>query len=57
MIGHVRMSVALLDLFETASTFISLMPFFIADVAGSFESHAFAVLGLAFVPLGSLLPL
>ena len=52
MVGQVRLWMALLALFETAATFICLVPFFVADVAGSFEAHAFAVLGLAFVPLG-----
>ena len=46
-----------LVLFETAATFIRLMPFFVADVAGSFEVHVLTFLDLTFVPLGSLLPL
>ena len=53
MVGHVRLWVALLVLFEMAATFISLMPFFVADVAGSLEAHVLAFLNLAFVPLGS----
>ena len=48
---------ALLVLFEKAATFIRLMPFFVADVVGSFEAHVLAFLDLAFVPLGNLLPL
>ena len=47
----------LLVLFETAVIFIRLMPLFVADVAGAFEAHVLAFLDLAFVPLGSLLPL
>ena len=47
----------LLVLFEMAVTFIRLMPFFIADVVGSLEAHVLTFLDLAFVPLGSLLPL
>ena len=47
----------LLILFETAATFIHLMPLFVADVASSLEAHVLTFLDLAFVPLGSLLPL
>ena len=52
MVGQVCLWVAFLVLFETAATFIRLMPLFVADVASSLEAHV-----LAFVPLGSLLPL
>ena len=47
----------LLVLFETATTFIFLMSLFVADVASFLEAHVLAFLDLAFVPLGSLLPL
>ena len=57
MIGQVCLWMVLLVLFETAATFICLMLFFVADVAGSLEAHVLAFLDLAFVPLGSLLPL
>ena len=57
MIGQVCLWMVLLFLFETAVTFIRLMPLFVADVASSLEEHILAFLHLAFVPLGSLLPL
>ena len=40
----------LLILFETAATFIRLIPLFVADVASSFEAHVLAFLDLAFHP-------
>ena len=57
MVGQVCLWMAFLVLFETATTFIRLMRFFVADIAGSLEAHVLAFLDLAFVPLGSLLPL
>jgi len=57
MVGQVRLWMAFLVLLETAATFIRLMPLFVADVASSLEAHVLAFLDLAFVPLGSLLPL
>ena len=57
MVGQVCLWMVLLVLFETTATFIRLMPFFVADIAGSFEAHVLTFLDLAFVPLGSLLPL
>ena len=57
MVGQVCLWMALLVLFETAATFIRLMPFFVVDVAGSFEAHVLTFLDLTFIPLGSLLPL
>ena len=57
MVGQVCMWMAFLVLFEKAATFIRIMPLFIADVASSLEAHVLAFLDLAFVPLGSLLPL
>jgi len=50
------LSMVLLILFETAATFSRLIPFFVADVAGSLEAHVLTFLDLTFVPLGSLLP-
>ena len=52
MVGQVCMWMVLLVLFETAATFIRLMPFFVAD---SLEAHVLTFLDLVFVPLGSLL--
>ena len=54
MVGQVCLWMVLLVLFETAATIIRLMPFFVADVAGSLEAHVLAFLDLAFVPLGNL---
>ena len=55
MVGQVGLWMVLLVLFETATTFICLMPLFITDVANSLVAHVLAFLDLAFVPLGSLL--
>ena len=57
MVGQVCLWMVLHILFETAATFIRLMPLFVADVASSLETHVLSFLDLAFVPLGSLLPL
>ena len=57
MLGQVCLWMVLLVLFETAATFIRLMPLFVADVASSLEVHVLAFLDLAFAPLGSLLSL
>ena len=49
MVGQVCLWMILLILFETAATFIRLMPLFVADVASSLEAHVLAFLDLAFV--------
>ena len=48
---------SLLVLFGMTATFIRLMSLFIADVASFLETLVLAFLVLAFIPLGSLLPL
>ena len=47
----------LLVLFETDATFIRFMPLFVIYVVSSLEVHVLVFLDLAFVPMGSLLPL
>ena len=57
MVGQVSLWMVLFVLFETAATFIRLMPLFVADVASSLKALVLAFFVLASVPLGSLFPL
>ena len=57
MVGQVYLWIVLLVLFGTTAIFIRLVSLFIADVVSSLEALVLSFFILAFVPLGSLLPL
>ena len=57
MVGQVCLWMVLLVLFEKVVIFIRLISLFVVDVASSLEAYVLAFLDLAFISLGSLLPL